>query len=195
MTDDLRRILAYENAIDTRTGVIEVASEMYIVPFWTAEMCASVIRAAESVGSFEPLPNDPLPGNDLSLALISPKLFEHVQSDIGSRILPQFQSVWPNIDYRGIRDAFLVKYHREGQTSLKMHHDFAHLSGSVKLNDDCKGTEIVFPRQNFSNKDIPVGSLLLWPSLVTHPHEVLPLVSGTRYGLTIFTEFPGSIEY
>jgi hypothetical protein len=37
---------------------------------------------------------------------------------------------------------------------------------------------------------VPVGSLLAWPSLVTHPHQTLPLTGGIKYGLTIWFELP-----
>jgi hypothetical protein len=37
---------------------------------------------------------------------------------------------------------------------------------------------------------VPVGALLAWPSLVTHPHESTPLVSGVKHSLTIWFELP-----
>ena len=39
-----------------------------------------------------------------------------------------------------------------------------------------------------------VGSLLAWPSLVTHPHEALPLRSGVKHALTIWFELPADYE-
>ena len=32
--------------------------------------------------------------------------------------------------------------------------------------------------------------MLAWPSLVTHPHESTPLVSGVKHALTIWFELP-----
>ena len=58
---------------------------------------------------------------------------------------------------------------------------------SVKLNNDYTGGEITFPRQNFTNKDIPVGCALFWPGDVTHPHKITPVVSGTKYTVVGFT--------
>jgi hypothetical protein len=80
------------------------------------------------------------------------------------------------------------------QTELRLHHDVAQVSASVKLNDDYVGAELDFPRQDFTNADVPVGSLLVWPSLVTHPHQTQPLVSGVKYGLTIWFEIPEQYE-
>lgn len=192
--DDLSRILGYRGARDERAGIEEVAPDLLVVPFWTAEMCRAVIRAAEEVGGFTSDPDDPVPSHEVSLAVISPKLFDDLQNDLGVRIWPQLRSVWPLVDYHGLRDAFVIKYSLETQRELRLHHDVAQVSASLKLNDDYVGAELDFPRQKFSNATVPVGSLLVWPSLVTHPHQTLPLTSGVKYGLTIWFEIPEQYE-
>jgi predicted 2-oxoglutarate/Fe(II)-dependent dioxygenase YbiX len=68
------------------------------------------------------------------------------------------------------------------------------VSASVKLNNDYTGAELQFPRQEFSNADLPVGSLIAWPSLVTHPHLSAPITSGVKYSLTIWFELPLSLQ-
>lgn len=188
--DDLARVLGYHDAQDSRTGVDVVGPDLLVVPFWTPGMCAAVVRAAEEVGGFAADPNDPVPGHEVSVAVISPKLFDDLQNDIGVRIWPQLRSVWPLVDYYGVRDAFVIKYSSDTQTELRLHHDVAQVSASVKLNDGYSGAELDFPRQHFTNADVPVGSLLVWPSLVTHPHQTRPLTSGVKYGLTIWFEIP-----
>ena len=161
-----------------------------MMPFWTPAMCQAVINAAEAVGGFEPNPDDPVPGHEISLAVISPRLYENLMIDLGERIWPQLQQKWPLIDYCGLRDAFIIKYSPDGQTDLRIHHDVAQVSASVKLNDSYEGAELEFPQQSFTNRNVPVGSLLAWPSLVTHPHQTLPLTGGIKYGLTIWFELP-----
>jgi predicted 2-oxoglutarate/Fe(II)-dependent dioxygenase YbiX len=64
------------------------------------------------------------------------------------------------------------------------------VSGSVKLNDGYTGAELEFSRQHFTNASLPVGTLLVWPSLVTHPHRSTPITSGTKYSLTLWFELP-----
>jgi hypothetical protein len=189
--DDLARILAYAGAADERTGLTEIGTELYVVPFWTPEFCAAVVRAAALVG-FSPDPDDPVPGHEVSLAAISPALFGHVQDDLGLRIWPQLQEAWPLIDYHGVRDAFVIRYAAGEQEELRLHHDVAQVSGSVKLDEGFEGSELRFPRQDVDNAAVPVGSLLVWPSLVTHPHETAPLRRGVRHGLTIWFELPMS---
>jgi predicted 2-oxoglutarate/Fe(II)-dependent dioxygenase YbiX len=76
------------------------------------------------------------------------------------------------------------------QEELRMHHDVAQVSASIKLNNDYEGAELEFPRQGFTNADVPVGDLLAWPSMVTHQHASRPLTKGVKYSLTIWCELP-----
>jgi predicted 2-oxoglutarate/Fe(II)-dependent dioxygenase YbiX len=113
---------------------------------------------------------------------------------MGRRVWPQLQQHWPLIDYHGINDAFIIRYEVGGQEELRIHHDVAQVSASVKLNDDYTGAELQFPRQKFSNAQLAVGSLVAWPSLVTHPHLSAPITSGVKYSLTIWFELPLSLQ-
>jgi hypothetical protein len=188
--DDLQQILGYQGAIDERAGVRDLGGEILTVPFWTRRFCGTVVRAAEAVGAFEPQPDDPVPGHEVSLAIISPRLFEAVEVDLGVRIWPQLQTVWPYIDYHGLRDVFVIKYAMGQQEHLRMHHDVAQVSASVKLNDGYEGAVLDFPRQSITNESAAIGELIVWPSLVTHPHQATPLQRGVKYGLTIWFELP-----
>ena len=189
MTDDLDRVLGYVDAVDPATSITEVAPDLVVVPCWTPSFCRAVIRAADLVG-LAPHPEDPVPGHEVSLAVISPRLYEAVQDDFGRRIWPQLRDVWPLIDYHGLRDAFVIRYAVSEQEQLRLHHDIAQVSGTIRLNADYEGAELAFPRQGYDNRDQPVGSLLAWPSLVTHPHETAPLRAGVKYGVTVWFELP-----
>ncbi len=193
--DDLTRVLGYVGAIDDSTGVTEVGPDLLLVPCWTREFCDALIRAANAVGGFEAHPDDPVPGHEVSLAAISPRLYETVQNDLGVRIWPRLQTVWPLIDYHGLRDAFVIRYAPGEQEALRLHHDIAQVSATIRLDDSYEGAELNFPRQGYDNRDQPVGSLLAWPSLVTHPHEALPLRGGVKHALTIWFELPIDLEH
>lgn len=192
--DDLQRVLGYAEAADPAlepdTEPRTVGQDILAVPFWTPTFCAALIRAAEAVGAFEPQPDDPVPGHEVSLAVISPRLFAAVEADLGERLWPVIQQEWPYIDYFGLRDAFVIKYALGGQEHLRIHHDVAQVSASIKLNDGYEGGELSFPRQGITNESMRVGEAIVWPSLVTHPHETLPLRSGVKYALTIWFELP-----
>jgi hypothetical protein len=190
MYDDLQQILGYQGAADGRDEIRVVAEDVLVTPFWTPAFCATLIRAAEAVGAFEPQPDDPVPGHEVSLAVISPRLFEAVQHDIGLRIWPRLRTAWPYIDYHGLRDVFVIRYALGEQEHLRIHHDVAQVSGSVKLNDDYDGAQLTFPRQGFDNHECAIGELLAWPSLVTHPHQTEQLQRGVKYALTIWCELP-----
>ena len=188
--DDLQQIFGYRGAADDAEGVRVIGNEVLVVPFWTPTFCATLIRAAEAVGAFEPQPDDPVPGHEVSLAVISPRLFEQVEVDLGVRIWPQLQQVWPYIDYHGLRDVFVIRYAMGEQEHLRMHHDIAQVSASAKLNTGYEGAVLDFPRQQVTNESAAIGELVVWPSLVTHPHQATPLRSGVKYGLTIWFELP-----
>ena len=95
----------------------------------------------------------------------------------------------------GLRDAFLIKYEMDKQRELRVHNDASLVTGSVKLNDDYTGGLLEFPRQKFTNKDIPVGKCLLFPGQVTHGHTSTLLESGTKYSLTIWSSrYEGDIN-
>ena len=188
--DDLQRILGYVDAIDDSREITSVGPDLYVTSFWTPQFCAALVRATEAVGAFEPQLDDPVPGHEVSLAVISPQLFENVQADIGQRLWPQLRRAWPYIDYHGLRDAFVIRYALGEQESLRIHHDVAQVSASIKLNDDYEGGELEFPLQGVTNQAVPVGSALVWPSLVTHPHQTNQLRDGVKYALTIWCELP-----
>lgn len=189
--DDLQRVLGYDGAVATDTpDSSEIGPDLFVVPFWTPEMCSAVVRAAEAVGGFAPEESDPVPGHEVSLAAISPRLFEAFQDDLGRRLWPVLRRHWPLIDYHGLRDAFVIRYALGEQEELRLHHDVAQVSASMPLNDDYEGAVLEFPRQGVTNESVPVGSLLVWPSLVTHPHRTTRLESGVKYGLTVWFELP-----
>ena len=197
-SDPLRLLLSYDGATDPPAGAAieftEVAPEIVMMSFWTPAMCDAVIAAAEATGRFEPDPDDPVPGHEVSLATISPVLFEAVQTDIGCRVWPVLRRQWPLIDYHGLRDAFVIRYHSGEQESLRLHQDIAQVSMTVRLCDGYEGAHLSFPRQSWDNRDQPVGSLIAWPSLVTHPHEATTLESGVKYGLTIWCDLPSDVD-
>ena len=56
------------------------------------------------------------------------------------------------------------------------------LSCSLILNDDYEGGEITFLDGEIKPR-LKKGDLIIFPSSFTYPHQVLPIVSGTRYSI------------
>lgn len=192
--DDFDQIFGYQGAAPAPDAALDglrlIAPEIYVTRFWTPSFCDTVVRAAEAVGGFGPQPDDPVPGHEVSLAVINPGLFAAFEQDAGVRLWPRLRSVWPYIDYYGLRDAFVIKYALGEYEQMRIHHDVAQVSASIKLNDGFTGGTLSFPRQGVTNESVGVGDLIAWPSLVTHPHAGDPLLSGVKYALTVWFELP-----
>ena len=131
-----------------------------------------------------------MPGWEVSLAALSPRLFGHIQVHLRARVLPVLLDVWPEMADTELHDAFVIKYAAGAFDELRLHHDVAQISGTVRLNDGYTGGALEFPRQGWDNRLVPVGHLVVWPSLVTHPHRSTPIERGVKYGLTLWWKLP-----
>ena len=149
-------------------------------------MCHEMIRRADEYGQWGSLSYDKFPAQEIRLKQISlwEEMAEHWQ-DILNPIIERF---WHPMEMYGMRDAFVMRYAMNTQTSLALHNDASLVTGSVKLNDNYEGADLEFPRQKFSNKDIPVGKCILFPGQVSHGHTCTELKSGVKYSLTMWSK-------
>jgi hypothetical protein len=201
---DLVALLGYQGAVDPAPGkAVEAAPEILVMPFWTPEFCAALVRAAEVAGMWASDPDDPVPGAEVSLFALSPRLAGLLEEDLMARVWPRLLEHWPEAAATGIHDAFVIRYEPSrgpggdpgemGPTEgLPLHHDIAQVSATVRLNAGYRGGALAFPRQGWDTAGVPVGQLVVWPSLVTHPHRAEPVHHGVRYGLTIWFALPGA---
>jgi len=163
----------------------KLSDDILLLDYLTPSMCDSMIELSERHGGYKSLSYDKVKGQEIRLEELN--LLESISQHWKDHIAPIIDEEWLNCPYYGMRDAFIIKYDMNGQRSLPLHSDASLVTGSVKLNDEYTGGELYFPRQNFSNKDIPVGKCILFPSQVSHPHQVRELISGTKWSLTIWT--------
>ncbi|MGH9003351.1 MAG: hypothetical protein ACRDYV_09495, partial [Acidimicrobiia bacterium] len=200
---DLATLLRYDGAVDPAPDkAVEAAPDILVMPFWTSGFCAALIRAAEVAGIWASDPDDPVPGAEVSLFTLSPRLAGLLEEDLMTRVWPALHQHWPEAAPTGLHDAFVIRYEPargpggdpRGMTTegLPLHHDVAQVSGTVRLNHGYRGGALAFPRQAWDNAGVPVGHLVAWPSLVTHPHRAEPVQKGVRYGLTIWFALPGT---
>jgi hypothetical protein len=189
---DLVRLFSYDALASGGEAPVAtvVAPELVTVPFWSREFCATVVRAAEACGAWSADPDDPVPGSEIPLATISPQLLAHVEAHMGELVVPALRDVWPEFAWNGLHDAFVIRYVAGGADELPLHHDVAQISASVRLNDGYAGGALEFPRQRWDNASLPPGTLVAWPSLVTHPHRSRPVRAGVKYGLTLWFALP-----
>jgi hypothetical protein len=171
--------------------VEEVASDILCIEFWKPEFCKMIIQAADEINQYESNPNDPVPGQELRVNKISEDLYvsycKHWKQII-QPILEEFYMLPTEQWFLGWKVPFIIKYEMNKQRSLRPHMDGSLISGTVRLNDDYTGGELIFPRQNYKNTKVPVGSILVWPSSIQHIHYSDTLQSGTKYSWVSWTK-------
>ena len=177
----------------TPSNTYEVLREdMIIADFMTPEQCDRMIEIADKNGEWSSLAYDKFPAQEIRLQELN--LWAELSAHWDNHIVPIIEKHWTPIQMYGVRDAFVMRYAVDTQKELPLHHDASYVTGSVKLNEDYKGGNLSFPRQTFTNEQIPRGKLLLFPGAVSHPHECTELTEGTKYSLTIWTQrFPGDV--
>jgi len=163
----------------------EVAPEILVAEFMSGAQCQRYIEASESLGRWGELNGDKFPAQEIRLKELG--LWDEISEQWAEKLSKICEKHWNPEVYLGLRDAFTMRYSMDTQTELGLHTDASLFTGSVKLNDNYSGAELVFPRQGFTNKDVKVGQCILFPSMVTHGHKVLPLRGGKKYSLTMWT--------
>ena len=168
------------------TSVFEkISDDMLLIDFMSEDMCKKMISLSEK-HTFKSLSYDKVKGQELRLREFG--LWEELEEHWNTNIYPIVHKFWNPCHMWGMRDAFLIKYEMDKQRDLPLHNDASLVTGSVKLNDDYEGGELEFPRQKFSNKDIPIGKCILFPGQVTHGHLSTSITKGTKYSLTIWSQ-------
>ena len=170
-----------------------VGPEMIATDFLTDVQCDYLINKSESYGNWGSMDGDKFPAQEIRLKQIG--LWHEYERLWHEKLGKISEKYWKPMAHIGLRDAFTMKYTPETQNSLALHTDASLVTGSVKLNEDYEGGELIFPRQNFSNINMPRGCCLIWPSEVTHGHAVNEIISGTKYSLTMWTSrYPGDVN-
>lgn len=166
-------------------GYKVIGNEMLLIDYKTPEQCQEWIDIAERHGGWNPHPADNFPSHDIHLKELD--LMEEADDFFNVVVKPIIENYWRPMLHTHLRKAFAMKYSSDTQKTLGLHNDSSQVTGSVKLNDDYEGATLYWPRQKVSNKDIPVGKMVLFPGMVTHGHYVNELKSGTKYSATFWT--------
>lgn len=177
-----------EEAFHTKNiKVRSIGQDILCLEFMTPSYAKAIIEIAEEVKEWTSVPHR-YATHDVLLEEKFPDLFEIIQEHLNHGVWPIVKKYWQMEDFNfQAYSAFVVKYSEDTQTSLDLHHDDSFISASIKLNDEYSGGLLQFPRQNADNGPVPVGSILVWPGRITHPHKCSDLTSGTKYSLTIWT--------
>eukprot|EP00118_Oscarella_pearsei_P003266 m.13634 g.13634 ORF g.13634 m.13634 type:complete len:725 (+) comp25137_c0_seq1:1251-3425(+) len=107
-------------------------------------------------------------------------------------VLPVQERVYPGYYSSGKAIMnFVVKYQPTGQDRLRPHHDSSTFTINIALSEagkDYTGGGCRFLRYDCSIKEIPLGWSLMHPGRLTHWHEGLQTISGTRYIMVSFID-------
>jgi hypothetical protein len=207
---DLGRLLRYDDAVEPHTdpqadppteppagragdahdGLTAPAPEILSTPFWTPAFCETVIRAAELADRWAVEDDVPAPRSEVALRVLSPRLHALTDEDLRSRILPRLASHWPGAAEATLQEAMVVRC-EAGEANLMLsgrprdpsEAQAVQLKGLVPLNTGYLGGAQFFPRQAWDDRRVPVGTLMLWPSALTHPHRIESVSRGVRYTL------------
>ncbi len=163
----------------------EVAKDVLVVPLLSHVQCQNLIHKSEQMGTWGAMEGDKFPAQEIRAKELG--VWSSIEKLWEENLALVCESYWSPVKYMGLRDAFTMKYSMDSQKSLGLHTDASLITGSVKLNDNYEGATLYFPRQEFDNIDVPVGSCLLFPGQVTHGHYVDELKSGVKYSLTMWT--------
>jgi GR25 family glycosyltransferase involved in LPS biosynthesis len=167
------------------TDVQMLDRDMLLVDFMTPSMCEDMIRRADEHGEWGSLSYDKFPAMEIRLKKLG--MWEQLEEHWQKVLFPVIERHWYPMEMYALRDAFVMRYSLDTQTSLRLHTDASLVTGSVKLNDDYLGADLYFPRQKVSNRDIPIGKCILFPGQVTHGHTCTELTHGVKYSLTMWT--------
>lgn len=181
----------YQDFVVFNPKVKEVANDILCVEFWKPEFCKIIVDSADRINQYESKSGDPVPGQELRVDKISDELYisfcKHWKY-IVQPILADFFMLPTEQWFLGWKVPFIIKYEMHKQRYLRPHLDGSLITGTVRLNNDYTGGELVFPRQKYKNTDVPVGSMLLWPSSIQHIHYSDQLLSGTKYSWVAWTK-------
>ena len=163
-----------------------IDKDMLLIDFMTPYQCDKMIELSEEYGIFKEADYDKVAGQELRLKQL--ELLDGLVNHWMKCVYHIVYEYYHPCHIYGVRDAFIIKYAMDSQKSLRLHTDASLVTGSIKLNDDYTGGELVFPRQGVTNRDIDVGKCILFPGQCTHGHTSQELLSGTKYSLTIWTK-------
>jgi|TARA_R110001592_G_scaffold349238_1_gene644092 hypothetical protein len=175
------------NFFEHTTEIKHCGNDILTCPFLTTMAVDSIRDSCEQIATWETNKRLEYFTHDIHFKVVLPTLYEILTEYLEEEIFPLAMEFW-NIDEFKVSDLFAIKYSSDTQTSLGIHHDNSFVSGSVKLNDNYSGAKLHFPRQNWNNKTIPVGHLILWPGNITHQHCCTELEEGEKHSLTIWSK-------
>ena len=176
------------------SGNIELITDepiygLFYFNYISKEWCKYIIDKAEKNSKWTSDRHDNYPTYDMLLCDLDTKLDREYIDQLDGYIKPMLIKEFA-IEGNAATDVwyyetFIVKYNKENQPSLNLHHDASEFSAVLRLNDDFTGGGTYFSRQKKLIEG-DVGHMFVHPGRYTHRHGARSIISGTRYIIVTF---------
>lgn len=170
------------------TDLKPLGTDILHTPFLSEDICEIILECLKEKNTWFYEAKNPHHTDDIHFKKDLPEWYAILEEGLLAVLVPATK-YW-DISSADIEiiNMFAVRYTLSEKTELAKHHDDSYITCSLKLNSNYEGGELFFPRQKTTNKQANVGDLLIWPGQITHPHSSLPLVSGEKYSITVWTK-------
>jgi hypothetical protein len=180
----------------TNSDFTELAPDIWGIKLFTESQCDDILSVITQADFATQGLGDQLPVQELLMPEFDPVFYQALKKYLELYVERFYYHTYHNSHF----ELLTAWFNRLGEAvtatgatnietdQIRLHHDKSRLTLSLVLNSDFEGGEICFPRQNFTNKDIPRGTMLIWPGQITHPHAVKPVTSGTRHTMIVLTK-------
>ncbi|XP_050525944.1 procollagen-lysine,2-oxoglutarate 5-dioxygenase isoform X2 [Daktulosphaira vitifoliae] len=178
----------------------EPCPDVFWFPIVSEQFCQEFIEIMENYGQWSDGTNNDIrlktgyeavPTRDIHMNQVG--LENHWLEFLKSYVSPLQQNIFIGYNHDPPRSImnFVVKYNPNGQASLRPHHDSSTYTINIALNKpgiDYHGGGCHFLRYKCKVTDMKVGWMLMHPGRLTHYHEGLEVINGTRYIMISFVD-------
>lgn len=163
-------------------------SDILEIPFLAENVCEHLVSMAEDSEFLKPKSSDGRFGaEEVIVRSLCPNFEILLVKAVTEFLGPIFWQKWAFYPTQ-FSPPFITRYTADKTPGIPLHHDYqSHVSVTIPLNNKFTGGGIHFPRQRILTGHDKVGTAIVFPGRVTHPHEALPVLTGTRYILTLWT--------
>jgi hypothetical protein len=162
-------------------------SNVFEFPLFNQAFCDMVIGLAEERNAWMTDRHRAYPAVDVELGSLGiGEMYTRIIHDFVAPIAKSIWSLegdWVDQPYA---ENFMIRYRREDQNHLYLHHDWSHWTMGVRLNGEFEGGGTYFQRLGMTMTPKRNGNAFIHPGMVTHRHGARPVWDGTRYILISF---------
>jgi len=162
-------------------------SNVFEFPLFNQAFCDMLIGLAEERNAWMTDRHRAYPAVDVELGSLGiGEMYTRIIHDFVAPIAKSIWSLegdWVDQPYA---ENFMIRYRREDQNHLYLHHDWSHWTMGVRLNGEFEGGGTYFQRLGMTMTPKRNGNAFIHPGMVTHRHGARQVWDGTRYILISF---------